>query len=804
MDTKIRSCILSILTTIFGIMLVSIFVPRVAGAQDEEPTPDARECEPFDIVFLIDQSESMDPEVVGFIRGSDPFDQRIQAVNWFINAMGFQSLFLCDERVVNRVGVIPFGTEVDEDILALAPIDPSNADEWEEDRDRLASEFEAKTLGGTNFISAFDVAEEMFSSAPSLGDDIERQRAIVLLTDGTPSGSTVETTIGGYMETLSVQILTDFDPDQYYLWVIGIDRFDMLPEGEQEALRVATNAWRDLTSNYLDAADDTGSQYRQLGTSDSDIPVTFSTILEQLSPRGSIDVQCQNVAVEPYLERVQFEFFRTNPDNAVELTALLDGQEVTFVGGEPDRPVDIDVQYLSLGLNEVYLFSNPWPGMWGVTLQVAEECEQFQALYTPIQGRVNRVEPAGVVPQYIDADITGTAFDEDDPYYLKFEIVDQFGERLPFYSEYPLNAEVTINFPGESEPTVTGLAYNGEEDIWQTEDPLPAVSVGDYTYSLTGTALRVDGTERITIFTTAGIYEVGEKERFSWRVLNPLADTTSGIRSGIGCFTDASDLTMELEVTEYNNLNEAVANRAIINPAQPFVEPETAFLAQIETPSNETVEVPFSFEGGPSNLGLYLAEVEGERLEEVGEYKLTVTTQSEIREDWLARGQDVEIVFARDDTFVTSNLACQGSIGLSILLAVVVAGTAIYTFTDPPKGTLIFETAGGQNLFQVSVDRSRRKSVIRGDTLAGLNGVMEDTKIRKVSVQRGPNPHNKNPNSSSTSPSAYISSGDEPSIIVEFIDNDGASVYEGELENCGGGQFLADTVYVRYSRFGDC
>ncbi|KAA3642008.1 MAG: VWA domain-containing protein [Chloroflexi bacterium] len=697
-------------------------------------------CTPFDIVFLVDQSGSMSRD-----EANDPDDQRIAAIQWVIRNVGFQNLFVCDNDTNFRLAVVPFGGTIDPDHIPFENLNPSNANEWDVQLASLLPIIEPKNLFETDFKIAFDKAEEMFELLPQSSSTQNLKKAIVVITDGAACSSDMEQegrcgsgdSVRNYMSELEDQITLDFDPEEFYLWVVGINRYDELSVEEQKWYEeAAIIPWEKITQQYLE-----GSGYVQLGKGPNQIPVTFVSILEELSELEGDDRSCGPVAVNPYLERVQLNFFRNTQESPVEIQiADREQNKSIFIDGveQPGGQLNVDFEYYADGLlNETYIFHHPEPGIWNITMPDPSFCEELRAQFFQIAATPEKIGPTGGLPQYPDKDVTGLDYEQADPYYLEYRIVDRFGEPLPDYGNvFPIDAPVAITSPSGVQHS-RNFVYDNSSGYWRTDDPLPTSELGRYSFKLVGITANTEQTgDIIVIPEQEGFYDISQAvSRFTWAIETPANNTRSQIWDGFACWTSSNDVEVEILLLDYGAPDLSPSQRTPIEPNGILIGDPSFTLNILLRDSNSPIhQSDLVYVGNVNDPGRFRAVIPGEIMSQQEEYKLHVIRNAEVSSQWGERGivadvTDVVTIF-RSESFATSQAMCmitQISIGLLIVIAIIVF---LYLITGKPRGFLHFIDPNSSEIGQISVTGNLRWTTLSGNRLGAIAAYIPVTKIQ--------------------------------------------------------------------------
>lgn len=116
-----------------------------------------------------------------------------------------------------------------------------------------------------------------------------------------------------------------------------------------------------------------------------DIPATLRTIVSRLAGVKVTQLQCGDFAVNPYLKKVTLAISRITADTKVTIS-YRDANDIkrSITGGRSlnggfEAPAS-GAMYTVDGVNERYVFANPYPGVWNL---YADKCDGFQAFYDP-------------------------------------------------------------------------------------------------------------------------------------------------------------------------------------------------------------------------------------------------------------------------------------------------------------------------------------------------------------------------------------------------------------------------------------
>lgn len=474
------------------------------------------DCFALDVIFIIDQSNSMG---FGPIK-SDPTDQREKAVEAMVNWLIENSLDHC-KNVRHQVGVVSFGSQSQID-LPLTEISPKSFDAAVSLQKRLEEKIIAAALGNTQPMGAFELARKMFDESVLKGVG-QRKQAIIMLTDGlinagdgnNPEGFVVPTqkladyinqnfpfnsTLkereiciqdlvkkhGGDFDNVPYEqvnkCMQDFDvdnsayQDSTYLFIVLMNFRD---EGWPEDIR---RIYRNVAVSHMGEMMD----FHEGGVENRNaIPEYFRTVMAAMVGVPSGRVSCGPVAVNAYMDKATFVFYKFSEDTIVNLRYTdASGKVFEISENQANDPAGFDVlEYESYGPNERYTINDPYPGIWYIE---SDRCSSdgVSAFYQEVQ-----INPGGyTLPitslQQYDLE---PYYDAAAPSYLTYEMRDEAGEIVevspnPFFF-ISLIAKVTDPMGSVKDYT---LLWNESEGMFVATEPLMVRYMGDYHVSFKG------------------------------------------------------------------------------------------------------------------------------------------------------------------------------------------------------------------------------------------------------------------------------------------------------------------------------
>ena len=438
----------------------SLGAPRVATAAGSSLSPraatEADPCFNLDLVFIIDQSGSMS------LSGSanDPDQQRITAAVEMSRVLSDISLDECP-GALHRMAVVSFGTLANVD-LELTKIGPDTLSE-------VAAKIRASDLdmGMTDPDRGFELAANELKQAAPEGDR-PRKRVIVFLTDGEPC----VTALGCAMTNNTMDALAYIKKTRAWLakvlpfdsqllaqdaCIAGLvqkygDR-DKVPGNEANACFTTHKVDEDkaysgstyiftillsATNRYTQSVVDVMSQIStehggsllRMKQNARDIPVMLRKIVSTLAGVKVTQLQCGNFAVNPYLQKVTLSISRITKDLNVTISYTdVDNQKHTIAGGVPGSNGGFDPpasgpMYKQDGVNERYVFANPYPGIWNL---YADQCDGFQAFYDPKKLSTKSSGDAGNVRRLLQYD-QDPFFNSEEKFFLAYSMMDEADE----------------------------------------------------------------------------------------------------------------------------------------------------------------------------------------------------------------------------------------------------------------------------------------------------------------------------------------------------------------------------------------
>lgn len=432
----------------------------------------------MDVVFLVDQSGSMGGTSFGASAGTtarDPQGLRFYGVEYAFDTLRAYQQSAQNSQMNFRMAVISFGDSL-ETTLPWTTIDPAASWDTEAERVRqsLAAEaFGARNLGNTDFVSAYEQAQLLFSQLPT-GEP--RLQVVILLSDGAPCAprrfsdpncsNPADQNI--HMDDVLALTTTAFPAPDHHLFVIAID------ENDQFWSRFAPR-WETVVDNPANArrvttSTEVGQQFLQILTQMIGLlrGDTNTDVIGQEIPLLGTGIPTL-ISVSPYNQTMRLTIFKSQPNISVFLT---DPRNQSISEGVID--VEITGQNTPI---ETWTITHPQPGNW--SLLTSADVSLMDVYLDLLRATWDAEIAQENVTRYLPVD-------------LSLQIVDSQGVPLPRYDDprYQLNVTVTAN---GANGAAQQLSLNVAELGGYIGSYIPT-QAGITTFDLTATTQNVDGT----------------------------------------------------------------------------------------------------------------------------------------------------------------------------------------------------------------------------------------------------------------------------------------------------------------------
>ena len=737
----------------------------------------ATKCSNLDVIFLVDQSQSMGG-ITGTgettTLGNDPTLQRKFAVEGMIDMMVDLPLTSCPGSY-HRIGVISYGdnSEVDLPLSVIAPADQNEADTL---RVALKKNIRAANLGQTNTWDAFTAAKKMFDGAgPTPTGTEDRKRVIILVNDGFPCTKLNCLDYSTNTQTLKDQVNTQFpfakdllaqeqcmadlrktyandengipadkanacmsdhpvSADSYqkstYVWTVLLKSEQAYPKGVLENLAGMSQAH--------------GGDMIQLSHNRADIPSTIRTILSYLAGVRPVLLTCAKpFAVNPYLRQMIITAYGIDASAPISMTYQdVKGVTHTITAGKIDGATNAAVisQYYPFGTNEKYMINAPYPGLW--QLANSQNCDGLDVYYDPVNIDPKSYTPnlPAAVPQYDIAPYS----DPDKQFFLEYKLQDTTGMAVAQADADIFNIQIDLNVTGPDGKTVTyTMGWVPGEGLFRAKQPLQVPVPGIYTINIKGTNLThsgepmVDSTKLSEVFNTP--YTLFENSAIEFKVfeVNPFLvsavspkdnETIRSVHKSIfsGLPLKVNPLPVRVRVTDRNG-------QILTNIADMFSDPSQAISVTLSGADGSTPAV--ALQPDPNVPGEFVGEIPDSK--SVGAQTLIIqTSDTALSSTYRPDTRRVEVPFTRADYLWTMPLFYNI---LSILIMLAILSLIVYNIlirTNPVRGTLQFKD-GPADIAEFGLGNGTNFRTIKGRELSNYPQLFLKS-LRVVNAGRPP------------------------------------------------------------------
>lgn len=612
------------LTKVLVILIsLSIFHSEATAQQ----TPDR--CTDLDVVFLVDQSESM--------RENDRFLLRKSAVSTAIDILGDNAVYFCP-GAQHRIAVLGFGSAADgrDAVKTYIPsavisgtIDSLQA--WIDQREELIKPKipDSDNLGATDHLAALKAAartlEEWRQNPPSLRP---RRRGVILITDGGSCPRVVNNlcvwdqhygSLYGYLaeiERLTNPNRSDFpwrgeaNENSVFMWLIAFNdatnpNYDYLSDQR------VWSVWQTVATGH-------GGQLFALsrGTEErlanAELTSVVANILNPVLGSNLMPWDCaQPIWIEPYLNDVKIiHIFRRGTDPGVALEDVKVRIVATFADGSTDelelgKSVNSRVRvgdYNKDGPNEHYVLYLPPPGRYEILVQGADKCEDLDVRLGQRQIHVDVLSP---LPNAEFAEVSEPPYyDEVSPVAFEFQFFQQTAKakQQPLVEQpgYPLTLTVSLSSVNTTVPISetyhislvdpTRAIYSARKPGSAEPDYIRTPYPGRYEWTLQGFTTnprRFDQEnpiyDPIKVIELSGNFRVLPVEKFGFEVLKPLNGDVILLRD----IQEGTPVLMPVDVT----IQLVDASGRPLDPADVLVsEANDTFELRLSDPSGKLLQ----------------------------------------------------------------------------------------------------------------------------------------------------------------------------------------------------------------------
>lgn len=665
------------LFVLFGLLIgrFAIIFDDVYAQTTPESAPIA--CSAIDVVFLIDQSDSMSGN--SGATATDPEEQRQYAPQGVIDILTDMVSNQCPDTI-HRVAVISYGTDATLDL----PLSEIRYETAQEVRENLKDQIQAQALGQTNPKAAFELANQILDNAAPIGEGV-RKRVIIFITDGVPCirdlgcGTSGTFSFTGYAQEMDEQITQDFPFSDSLLEreaCIATLRDEVGPDnplpGEavnncldqyqvsDDAYQNSTYIWMillrsgqaypaDLRQIYANIAESHAGEIIDLSDNRSEIPTTFRNILEQLTGVRAIRLACGSFAVNPYLDKAVLTFYKYDANVVVSLSYTdVRGTRYEISDGLSDSGFSI-ADYQRDGANERYVLTRPYPGIWNLS---SENCDGLDTFYDPISFSPEAYQPN--IPAELPQRDRTPFYDEDSPHYLEYQMLDEAGQVVPQadHPQFAINIRFVVTDPSGQEKEYP-MAWVGDELLFRAMEPLQTPIVGGYQIHVTGTTLRREGepspidNNYADVFNSSyellnhnGGFTVFEVTPFVLDIVEPTAEQVLiPVHGPAGPNTPPSLLPIPIRVRITDRQGQALPDLNNV-----FRTPDNVLSANV-TAGGNSESILLTRDLATTNE--YIGEIPG--LNITGDHQIVVNLVSEFNEDYYPDNRLASVAFTRLD-----------------------------------------------------------------------------------------------------------------------------------------------------------
>ena len=691
-----RRNILSVAASLLLILCFFALPDNVFANENKQPlekTESVKKCYAMDVIFLIDQSNSMSGT-----DANDKYNNRIQAYQIAIEWLAQNQYSLC-QNATHRIGVISFGDNVEVD-LELKAI-PGDQDTWEVIRESMTEAVESKQMGNTDHALAFRAAKEMLDRNPDPDSDVPRKTAIVMVTDGQPcipgTACSAGEAMDHYLDRLETQIDTDFPfSDALFAREDAVRKqasiygdFNQIPE-EVMSIALAENEIDDQTdffnstyiyilalnnsTPYLSEVGETfsniatshGGDFVSLSNNTSEIPLQFNEVLSRLAMVKIAKGSCGTLYIQPYLSAITLNVYKS-----------VEGVPITLYYGDPKTSTNVIEQgkgnteafgsFVTYGTfgptNEMYKVISPKGGEWYIDAAVCEELHVVYQTFYPQNFQI--LEPSHALPVYSGSQVTD--YNPDNPYYLKYQIQDTttMFPHIAYFSnddDFPVEISVEISKDNQIIKTTTLNYVAGATETdgyWISNDPLPVDELGEYKVAIVSAKAPCIDPDECEVGSDyevfgenprlgEGSYQVNNVNTFSFVISDPSMDSKVPVHQSV--LDKFSEKQIPLTI---NLLDEKKQPISYVDLFGSKDAAEKAFSALLTINGNEIKNLTLNVD--PINEYQLKTLISVNDTSLVGQGKIEVTLNGEYNyEKYLVEEKIVSVIFTRKDTIFSN------------------------------------------------------------------------------------------------------------------------------------------------------
>lgn len=480
---------------------------------------DESKCWALDVFVVTDQSYSMFEDYD--YPASDPAGYRFMAAKEVLNELILNRQEKCSEAI-HRFSLITFGSHAVRQ-LPLIQIDlgeSQKSDDWAsryfEQIDNAQSD---RTQNWTDFFTAFDEISASYSEVNPITEPADygpRKKIVIVITDGNPTD--VSGTFAGkeYMCKLK-KFLNDTSAwNDFHIWVVALNAgYSYLnDDGCSSTMR---QDWIDITRAHQ-------GELFALSYNDQTIPAFVNDVVGKEFGSPGKRMACNEIFyIDPYTQRAEFLFFRRQDEKNFVTLSKLDNTTLEpvyqYKSGKiitsPSQTGEMGLAGYDVSTNggkETYVIENPLPGAWRFNVDdvSTKQCQRnIEARNVSFSAEV-RVPQANAVLPVVDL---SPYYDVDNE--NNFQVLlknSTTGKPVSNDSEYNLDVILTWNLPShknalpDKTPITSQKLSPGVGGVWVSNEPVLTPELGEYNYTVVGTAPSGDKSSTITVFSVSGKY----------------------------------------------------------------------------------------------------------------------------------------------------------------------------------------------------------------------------------------------------------------------------------------------------------
>lgn len=666
------------------ILLVVSFLlfPTLVRAQNIVPAADhqdmvSQECVPFDLIFVLDQSASSDR--------TDPGNIRSSTVQLLIKLLADDRLYHCN-KTVHRVAIVGWDGQV---ALELTPINfdvKSGVSSAENFVATIYNKTASISTNSRDYLPGLHSASEIIKHS---GKDIQQRQQVIFMIGG-----------NGGIPCAANGECAYFVLDEFFGSLLS-------KQIEADILTLSTPAPKLFSINLPIDTPDYANRYSQkleqmfadyggqaiTVERDIDLAREAYRFFQDVYPHPFInEVASGTIYVDPFVQQLNLYIMRPEETVQAQFTQPA-GNDFSVV---PDAKYDL-FMHSSV--------SHPKPGEWSVesgsgTLIYYEQIRSI-TVRSQISDAKNRVLPEANLPQYNEP---GEENDPNQPFFLSFALVDQFGETFINDADYPGNATLQVI---RSDGTQYELICPFDKELYQCPKALPVNSVGNYRWKFKFEAPSADpqNVGDYQIAAIEGSYNVMAVEPVKIVIDEPQNDTIRLHTIQFPYPQEFQTIPISARLTTINDQILPVEKVIASNPN----ESVQAILTHKATGSQERIYLQQSIK----NPGTFTGEIGGGAVE-AGDYQLEVIISGMVNPIFRQARVPAVVEFSRKDDLLSNPLTY---VILYIVLAILIGiGIAwlIYSHTNSMEGSLEFYRPGGAKPFEtISMEKHLRRRVMK-------------------------------------------------------------------------------------------